>query len=151
MSTMSKRPRQARPRPALRKRGVAPAPATGSPGWLLGAGVAVIAGVALLAAVFASTRGSGLPGLQTGPPPWLSETAQLRARLNAIGLSALTAEGQVQHTHQHLDLFVDGEEVEVPAGIGIDRAAAFLAPDPHARCERDHSRRIAHRAGLHPG
>ena len=70
----------------------------------------------------------GLPGLQTGSPPWPVETTQLRARLTAIGLPALTAEGQVQHTHQHLDLDVDGRQVTIPADIGINRTVGFIAP-----------------------
>lgn len=69
-----------------------------------------------------------LPGIQAGSPPWGAETAQLRARLSAIGLPALTGEGQAQHTHQHLDLYVDGREVAAPTDIGISRADGFLAP-----------------------
>jgi hypothetical protein len=70
----------------------------------------------------------GLPGIQAGPPPWRAETAQLRARLSAIGLQALTGEGQAQHTHQHLDLYVDGRQVTIPTDIGINRTAGFLSP-----------------------
>lgn len=70
----------------------------------------------------------GLPGVQTGPPPWRAETAQLRARLGATGLQVLTAERQVQHTHQHLDLYVDGRPVTIPTDIGINRSAGFLSP-----------------------
>jgi len=69
-----------------------------------------------------------LPGIQTGSPSWRPETAQLRARLGAIGLQVLTGEGQAQHTHQHLDLFVDGGMVLVPANIGINVAERFLSP-----------------------
>jgi hypothetical protein len=78
----------------------------------------------------AATRvqlGSGLPGLQTGPSPWTRNVAQLRARLARLGLPALAQEGTVLHIHQHLDLFVNGRRVTVPAGIGID-AAAFISP-----------------------
>jgi len=32
------------------------------------------------------------------------------------------------HIHQHLDLFVDGRQVVVPAGIGIDPNGHFIAP-----------------------
>jgi hypothetical protein len=99
-----------------------------SRGKVLGATLAVVAVIAVVAAILANTRSGPRPGLQTGLPPWPPEITQLRARLNAIGLAALTAEGQVQHTHQHLDLFVDGQRVEVPADIGINQAAAFLAP-----------------------
>jgi hypothetical protein len=69
----------------------------------------------------------GLPGLLTGRPPWPANTAELQQRLRRIGLPALTQEGQVVHIHQHLDLFVGGRHVTVPANIGIDQPAAFLA------------------------
>ena len=71
---------------------------------------------------------TSLPGLQTGPPPWEPEFASLRQRLDALGLAALSAEGQVQHVHQHLDVFVNGEEVVVPQAIGIDPAGTFISP-----------------------
>ena len=58
-----------------------------------------------------------LPGLEAGPPPWLPELEHLRARLDALGLAARA--GTSLHTHQHLDVFVNGERVAVPAGIGI--------------------------------
>ncbi len=68
-----------------------------------------------------------LPGVLNGPPPWPANAEKLQLRLRAIGLDPLTEEGQVLHIHQHLDLFVDGEAVTVPANIGIDPAGAFLA------------------------
>ncbi len=67
-----------------------------------------------------------LPGVLRSSPPWSANREQLQARLRAIGLPALTAEGQVVHIHQHLDVFVDGEQVEIPANIGIGRA--FISP-----------------------
>jgi len=52
--------------------------------------------------------------------------ADLTARLRAIGLPPLSpAEGTAVHIHQHLDLYVDGAKVPVPAGIGIDTAVGF--------------------------
>ena len=71
---------------------------------------------------------TALPGIQTGPAPWPPEEAQLRARLSAIGLPALSAEAFVIHTHQHLDLFIEGRKVTVPALIGISEREGFLAP-----------------------
>ena len=76
----------------------------------------------------APTADRALPGIQTGPAPWPPETSQLGARLAAIGLPALTAEGEALHTHQHLDLYDDGQPVPVPADIGINVAAGYLAP-----------------------
>jgi hypothetical protein len=58
-----------------------------------------------------------LPGLQAGPPPWPPEIGRLGARLDAIGIPARA--GTTLHTHQHLDVFVNGKGVLVPAGIGI--------------------------------
>jgi hypothetical protein len=93
-----------------------------------------ILGIVALAAVviFLYTRGSAtghgkphavdfatLPGLQTGKPPWNTGVATLDERLQPLGLKALTAEGTVIHIHQHLDVYVDGKHVTVPAGIGI--------------------------------
>ena len=59
---------------------------------------------------------------------WPPDPPGLRQRLEAAGLQVLTAEGQVQHTHQHLDLFVHGVRVSVPAGIGIDTTAGIISP-----------------------
>jgi hypothetical protein len=90
------------------------------------AGAVVLAALVVVVGVLLENQ--GLPGIQAGSPPWRAETAQLRARLSAIGLQTLTAEGQAQHTHQHLDLYVDGRPVPVPADIGINRTASFLSP-----------------------
>jgi hypothetical protein len=62
---------------------------------------------------------AALPGLETGPPPWPAERGNLRARLRVLGLPALSRAGTALHTHQHLDVFMDGRHVTVPAGIGI--------------------------------
>ena len=45
--------------------------------------------------------------------------AQLPQRIQLIGLEPLSAEGQVIHIHQHLDLYVNGKHVVLPAGVGI--------------------------------
>jgi len=42
------------------------------------------------------------------------------ARARAAGLVPETAESLEFHVHAHLDVFVDGQKVTVPAGIGID-------------------------------
>ena len=94
--------------------------------WLIVAGAAAV--VAIVAAVALLGPNRSLPGLQSGAAPWPPEVAHLRSRLDAIGLQVLTAEGEAQHTHEHLDLFVDGQPIAVPPDIGIDRAAGFLAP-----------------------
>ena len=58
-----------------------------------------------------------LPGLEEGLPPWPAEIEGLRARLGAVDVPARA--GTTLHTHQHLDVFVNGKRVIVPAGIGI--------------------------------
>ncbi|MER3409313.1 MAG: hypothetical protein C4306_04220 [Thermoleophilia bacterium] len=92
-------------------------------------GARLLVPLALFALLFASPAASRkpLPGLMTGPAPWPSNAALLRARLAAIGLPALRSEGLRLHTHQHLDLVVDGRLVPVPAGIGIDPRGRFIA------------------------
>ncbi len=68
-----------------------------------------------------------LPGISLRNPPWAAETANLRARLDAIGMPALSAEGTVLHIHQHIDILIDGNAVAVPADIGINSNAGFLS------------------------
>jgi len=74
---------------------------------------------ALVAATLAPAALAGLPGEITSKAPWAPEWTHLRERLAAIGLPALQQEGLVLHIHQHLDIWVNGRQVEVPAGIGF--------------------------------
>ncbi len=69
-----------------------------------------------------------LPGVQLGEAPWQPELNHLRERLNRIGLPALSQEGTALHTHQHIDIFVNGKSVPVPASIGIHRQERFISP-----------------------
>ena len=69
---------------------------------------------------------SKIVGLQTGAPPWNNGVAHLSDNLAAVHLSALTAEGTVLHIHQHLDVYVNGTKVAVPALIGIDETGGFI-------------------------
>jgi hypothetical protein len=62
---------------------------------------------------------SQLGALQSGPPPWNNGVGRLTDRLAPLGLHALGAEGTVLHIHQHLDLYVNGKRVTLPALIGI--------------------------------
>jgi len=62
---------------------------------------------------------ASLVGLQTGPAPWNPGLDTLPDRLDAVGVHDLTAEGEVLHIHQHLDIFVNGKPMPVPANIGI--------------------------------
>lgn len=95
---------------------------------------ALVAIAVVVVVVVVTTRPTSAPtltaavGLQTGAPPWSPDNVNLRTRLVADGLQVLTAEGQVQHTHQHLELFVDGQRVAIPPDIGIDRVNLILSP-----------------------
>lgn len=100
--------------------------------WFGGTGVVILL---LVSALFTTSKPvatiadpSNLPDIQTGNIPWSSEIATLAVRLKAIGLPALSQEGSALHIHQHLDIFVDGQAVPVPAGIGINQAAQFISP-----------------------
>ena len=62
---------------------------------------------------------AALPGLEKGKPPWPPEYASLPDRLAPLKLTSLGAEGTVLHIHQHLDIFINGKHVTVPALIGI--------------------------------
>jgi hypothetical protein len=53
-------------------------------------------------------------------PPWSAPT-DAAAAIRAAGLPMLSHEGTVEHIHAHLDVRVNGQSVEVPAMIGIDR------------------------------
>src|SRR5712692_9611110 len=62
-------------------------------------------------------------GRQSSPSanaPWGAGRTHLRERLRALGLPALPVEGKALHTHEHLDLYLNGTHVAVPADIGID-------------------------------
>jgi hypothetical protein len=79
-----------------------------------------------------ATSPGPLAGLQTGPAPWGANTADLAERLRAIGIPPLSPmEGTAVHIHQHLDLYVDGRKVLVPAGIGIDPAVGYAPLHTH--------------------
>jgi hypothetical protein len=69
-----------------------------------------------------------LPGVLKTAPPWDANTGKLQQRLRAIGLPALTEEGQVTHIHQHLDILVDGKPVKVADDVGIDPQGGFISP-----------------------
>lgn len=67
-----------------------------------------------------------LAGLQTTPAPWKAELDHLTERLQAIGFPTSGPMGMKMHFHPHLDVFVNGKHVEVPAGIGI--SSSFMSP-----------------------
>lgn len=70
-----------------------------------------------------------LKGSLKGPAPWgANNNIALRQRLQAIGLPPLSREGTALHTHEHIDISINGKRVSVPADIGIDQMAGFISP-----------------------
>jgi hypothetical protein len=59
------------------------------------------------------------PTPRRGAPPWRAPRDPLR-RTRLAGLRAERAEQLAYHVHAHLDVFVNGRDVVVPAGIGIN-------------------------------
>ena len=107
--------------------------------WVGGGGLAVI--VVIVVAIVLASRGSAkpvhvdfaqLPGLQGGPPPWNNDVPALQGRLAAVHLDALGQEGNVEHIHMHLDVYVNGAHVTVPAGVGIDDNSFITELHTHA-------------------
>jgi hypothetical protein len=72
-----------------------------------------------------------LARVQTGPAPWQPEYGGLADRLVPLGLDALSQAGTVEHIHAHLDLFVNGKRVTVPAQIGINDGAFITELHTH--------------------
>jgi hypothetical protein len=68
----------------------------------------------------ASAAASATPA---GTAGWLLDPAGGGARIKAAGLEILNAEGTAEHYHAHLDVFVDGKPVTVPAEIGFSFGA----------------------------
>jgi len=60
------------------------------------------------------------------PPPWKPNYKQLPQRVQAMGLPGFNE--TTFHIHSHLEIFVDGKKVPIPANIGIDEATQFISP-----------------------
>jgi hypothetical protein len=97
----------------------------------------ILSGLALFAVLASAAAGSSattprtipwakLHGLQSGPPPWNDGVRGLAGRLRPLGLSPLPREGTVLHIHQHLDLYVNGAKITLPALVGIDIPLQFI-------------------------
>ena len=85
--------------------------------------------------------GSGSPAPVTPATPaptmqllWAAPSNPME-RTVAAGLQPETQERLAYHVHAHLDVFVDGEPIVVPAGIGIN----VKDPDVHTFAEADGS------------
>ncbi|MEO9175014.1 MAG: hypothetical protein ABI317_05820 [Gaiellales bacterium] len=118
----------AQPLPASRQ----PAGPSRGPWWrqrlwlLLGGGAVVVAAVIVVAVV--ASGGSSKPtkvafdqmaNLQTSAPPWNNDIGDLATHLSDVDLTGMSSEALAFHIHSHLNLYVNGKKVAVPAGVGI--------------------------------
>lgn len=71
--------------------------------------------------------GTPLIGLNRGPAPWPPEQRFLSQRLRVIGLPPLGPEVTRVHFHVNLVVDIEGRNVVVPFGIGIDFKRLLLA------------------------
>jgi hypothetical protein len=69
---------------------------------------------------------NALPGIRKTKAPWPPEYEFLADRLLPLGLRPLPKEGVATHIHAHLDVFVDGGSVTVPANVGINPGAGYF-------------------------
>jgi hypothetical protein len=119
---------------------------THSPWYYAGAGAAVVAVIAaiVIGAILVHNSSSGggggantskvsvaeynaLPGVRRTKEPWPPEYLHLADRLLPLGLTTLPGHiGLVEHYHAHLDIFVNGKHVTVPALVGINVGAGYL-------------------------
>ena len=74
---------------------------------------------ALLAAALLVASASAAPRPRTTKPPWARPNGTL-ALVRAAGLKLERHEFFAYHVHAHLDIFVSGNPVRIPAGIGIE-------------------------------
>ena len=74
-----------------------------------------------------STDYNALPGIRKTKAPWPPEYRYLADRLEPLDLTTLGGHnGLTLHFHTHVDIFVDGKKVKVPALIGINPGAGYL-------------------------
>lgn len=70
---------------------------------------------------------ANLPGIMEGNPPWPANNgSELSPRLAKMGFPSRSMETLDFHIHAHLDIYVHGQTVPVPAQIGIDANGRFL-------------------------
>ncbi len=87
----------------------------------------VVVLIALLAACACSVKVKVTPSYSappapvptTGAPPWPRPSDTL-ARATRVGLVPQRKESFTFHIHSHLDIFVNGQALTVPSGLGID-------------------------------
>jgi hypothetical protein len=115
----------------------------GRPPWVYAAAGTAVAGLvaaAVLGVVLTRHHGgsgtqtkttsanyNNLPGVTKTKAPWKQEYRYLADRLLPLDLTTLGGhQGLVLHIHAHLDIFVKGKHVTVPALVGINAGANYL-------------------------
>jgi hypothetical protein len=107
--------------------------------WFVAA-LALIAAAAIGSALYFALRSNGgtssqsapnyntLPGIRRTKPPWPVDAAHLDENLARLGLDTTESHlGLALHVHDHLDIWVNGKKVTVPALIGIGPGYSYLA------------------------
>jgi len=120
-----------------------------SPWLYAGAGALIAAAIAAAVVGIVVARGGGsaatktpatnynaLPGIRKTKAPWPPEYLYLADRLAPLDLTTLGGHtGLVLHFHTHIDIFVNGKKVKVPAFVGINNGAGWLT-ELHTHDER---------------
>jgi hypothetical protein len=98
------------------------------------AGATVVLAVVVLLIV-ANTGGQSAPAAAPIPSSGVSWAApapgQVRSAVTAAGLPLLSAEATDVHFHAHVDIYVNGQPVTVPANIGIAAEDAISSMHTH--------------------
>lgn len=88
--------------------------------WIGAASAATVIAIGVVvAAVITAQTPSAAVAATTAPPPWPAPSDP-EARAKAAGLTVARMEGSALHIHQHLSITVDGQQVPVPANLGVD-------------------------------
>jgi hypothetical protein len=99
------------------------------------AGAAVIVAVVVILIV-ANTGGPNTPPAAAPPPgpnpSWAAPPPdRVRSAVTAAGLPMLSMEATDVHFHAHLDIFVNGQPITVPANVGIAAQDAISSMHTH--------------------
>lgn len=131
----SKKQTQTTSRKSVKGRGRPVPPTRSGWGFPLAIGLLIVAFGVLIFVTRSDSTGSGsdggnpnadpagLAGIQRSAAPWSPETSHLKSRLQTLGLPA--QDGTALHTHQHLDIYIEGKKAPVPPNIGIDASAGY--------------------------
>ncbi len=94
----------------------------------------VLGGILLIGLVCllgqANQRKQNMPdvGVKTeSSSSWADGRDDLKSRLESLKMPALKEEGFAVHTHQHLDIFIKGEKIDIPIDIGVGPREDFIA------------------------